>query len=394
MEEVLQAPDAVPGAQLDRPRQVLTIDQVVEASRRDDEDKADVLTTIEKVTIEVSPNRIKQLKDEAAGENKTKFSKETLREALVLIADINDKERGISEQGVPIHLSMRAFKQLFSNILNIPHDHMLACLESVPSTAQQMIDGWQQFLHGTPILLRLRQDHGSYACRAALRGSHCRDLDNTPIFAAVSNVLQEHELVVTDAPHVGDVSRLRMAFSDPKFQLNLGGGGRPDPINLGLHISNSEVGTGPLDFSVITYRLICSNGVISAIEGSQVVNIKHMGKKTPKEVALIAESGIRQAKQTCQAHWQPILSLVQTPVEDPEAEIRKIFRSKDYRLPDMLLEPTIDLYKANYEDMKNKWGVTNALTLMARNMPGEPERRAQFEKAAGKYAVAAIPAAR
>jgi hypothetical protein len=96
----------------------------------------------------------------------------------------------------------------------------------------------------------------------------------------------------------------------------------PDPIRVGVHVSNSEVGLGAISFSALITRLVCTNGVIVKIADLGGFHRRHIGRvgeelsrlvqeALPRVLAAADEAGYRFAQLRFRAAPAPVETFVQ-----------------------------------------------------------------------------------
>lgn len=103
-----------------------------------------------------------------------------------------------------------------------------------------------------------------------------RPLDNFDLANAVLPILMEQpDLKVVSTQFTEHRFYLKAVFPRIENEIKVG-----DPVQSGVVISNSEVGSGSLTVSPLVYRLVCLNGMISAYGGQKKY---HVGRAASSE---------------------------------------------------------------------------------------------------------------
>jgi hypothetical protein len=105
-----------------------------------------------------------------------------------------------------------------------------------------------------------------------------RPLDNFDLANAVLPELMRHQEIQIVSTQFTD-RRFYMKAVLPKIETEVKKG---DPVQIGLVISNSEVGSGSLAVLPLVYRLLCLNGMIGEEYGRRKY---HIGKRAEEEGA-------------------------------------------------------------------------------------------------------------
>jgi hypothetical protein len=127
-------------------------------------------------------------------------------------------------------------------------------------------------------------------------------IDNWPVAEAVVPILHEAGVKVESC----EVTDRKMYFkvTSPKHQGDVKVG---DPVQLGLVVSNSEVGLGFLNVQMMIYRLICANGAIVGRDYGEGIRFAHRGSRQPV--------GIVYAEDTMRTHGAAIALQVRDTVK-------------------------------------------------------------------------------
>jgi hypothetical protein len=149
-----------------------------------------------------------------------------------------------------------------------------------------------------------------------------------------------------------------------------------DPIRIGLHISNSEVGLGSITVSALITRLVCMNGMVVQIKDLGSLRRRHIGKAGDSLRMVIQEGLTRILHEADQAAvW--FLKLRETSVQEPvDALIRTMV--EDRGLPETLVPLVQDTLEG-----ETMYDVVNGFTQAAQRFP--IAERLEIETAMSRY---------
>jgi hypothetical protein len=99
-----------------------------------------------------------------------------------------------------------------------------------------------------------------------------RPLDNYELAQAVLPELMSHDSIRVESTSFTE-RRFYLKAVLPKIETEVKVG---DPVQIGIMVSNSEVGSGALQVAPLIYRLICKNGMVSPDYGQRRY---HVGKR-------------------------------------------------------------------------------------------------------------------
>jgi hypothetical protein len=158
--------------------------------------------------------------------------------------------------------------------LNIPAAYHRKVLSEHPALLRENVNYLLQ-RHTTPMMFRTRDNQTD----AVLSNAYKR-IDNYPVASMVLPVLQEADVTVESC----DVTDHKMYIKvvSPRLQGDVKVN---DPVQLGMVISNSEVGLGFLNVQTMIYRLVCTNGMISGRDLGEGIRMAHRGSRQPLGVA-------------------------------------------------------------------------------------------------------------
>lgn len=143
-----------------------------------------------------------------------------------------------------------------------------------------------------PLMVRTLNDNAMNYADAILSNAYKR-MDNWPVAEKVIPILHEAGVKV-ESCEVTD-HKMYIKVVSPKHQGDVKVG---DPVQLGIIVSNSEVGLGFLQVQTFIYRLICLNGMISGRDFGDGIRFAHRGSRQPL--------GIVYGEDTMRAHGHAI----------------------------------------------------------------------------------------
>ena len=114
----------------------------------------------------------------------------------------------------------------------------------------------------------------------AIMSNRYRAIDNYDIAPMVFESIIETQAQVISCDVTDTKLYIKALF--PKTEAEVAKG---DPVQMGVVISNSEIGMGQLSFQPLLYRLICTNG---AIMQDQSLKRRHLGSKLEMDDAGLA----------------------------------------------------------------------------------------------------------
>lgn len=126
--------------------------------------------------------------------------------------------------------------------------------------------------HEQPVLVRTRQNGGTDPGVRAVLSHRYRAVDHLPLLEALERLLPEHRLSLGGWSLDDEQLTLRIvANADHPASLQ-------DPLRVGLHVSNSEVGLGCVSLTALVTRLVCSNGLVVKVADLGGLHRRHVGR--------------------------------------------------------------------------------------------------------------------
>lgn len=252
--------------------------------------------------------------------------------------------------------------------------------------------------------IRTLADHesngsGSLLTGRAFLGNGYKPLDNYDMLDALLPALSGAGLALKSSEVTE--KRLYMQMVTEKIEARVNGirGGVDDRVQLGLVVSNSEVGCGALSIQVLVYRLVCTNGMVVGddMPGFRKVHVgATLSRGEDAAVFTDATKRLTDAAVWAQAKDAITAAVSQTNLDkiverlngiatvklaNPEGAVELVAKKFD------LLETERNGVMANLiagGDV-TQWGLTNAVTALA-NEIGSYDRAIELETIGGKVA--------
>lgn len=229
-----------------------------------------------------------------------------------------------------------------------------------------------------------------------------RRIDNEQIFQAAGEALVESgaqvEAVSTDATD----QKLYLQVKFPRLEGEVKKG---DPVQGGLIITNSEIGSGALEVRPLIYRLVCLNGMVRPVDvenGS--VRRNHIGRRVEagEDFTIYSDETLKaddhalmlKIRDSIRNLSDPQLffklmeemraaaegKVIERPVLAVE-ELAKVITLRD-REKELVLENLLRGDTGLGTDL-SKWGLLNAVTRVA-NENEDYDRAVELQEAGGK----------
>lgn len=218
-------------------------------------------------------------------------------------------------------------------------------------------------------LIRTKND----VCRACLSDRYSI-IDNEDIIHSIYETFKDEniEVVGNSIDHTYMNLRLKMT----EIQLNAGTEQNKDPLFLGVHVLNSEVGASSVIIYLIIYREVCTNGLVREISRGGGYKQRHIINPNDTQSA-IAEKFANVLREGIES-LELFASSKDKKVSKPEKVIEEIVNRE--RLPKEMTERVVKSYLE--EEDPTEYGILNAFTRSAREMNFVD--RLEVEKLAGK----------
>jgi hypothetical protein len=182
-----------------------------------------------------------------------------------------------------------------ANRLGIPKKYYDKCKVELPELLNKNVNGWLQKQNDKLLVRTL--DHKT---RAILSDKY-RPLDNFDLAKTVLPIIADGMQVVSC--DLTDTNLYIKAVS-PKISAEVSKG---DVVQMGIVISNSEVGCGAVSVLPMIYRLICTNGMISA---DNSLRKYHIGKQNTGEENLREYFSTETRRLDDKVFWNKVKDIV------------------------------------------------------------------------------------
>ena len=265
-----------------------------------------------------------------------------------------------------------------STRLGIPTRYAKKCMETSPDLFAQHANFWIEreewenkswFVRGQGDMIR------------AFLSDRYTTLDNHFLVEMLQNVLGSGGIVdIKNLSLDPQYFNLRLVF--PELSTNIGTVITKDDIMVGVHITNSEVGSSSLRIDSCLFRLVCSNGLISRVGGESLMQQRHV-HLTNSEMENRVAGAITEAIRLGDSTIDSFAKLQDVKVNDPMEEIKRLAKSEKYSdkfVDDLSLSYSIEKGITGNE---SAYELVNAFTRSAQNMPTF-DRRLEVEQFAGK----------
>lgn len=160
-----------------------------------------------------------------------------------------------------------------------------------------------------------------------------------------------------------------------------------DRLHPGFHLRNSEVGASALSLDDHWLRLVCSNGLMVRVGGKRSLYRTHRAIEDDQlAAALVIAIGRLPERWATSFEW--MRAAKHTPVPHPDDAVEAIL-GDSAEVPKALLEEAQRVVLR--EGDLTRFGVVQAITLVAHEKNKDPDVRFAMERLAGDY-LAATPA--
>jgi hypothetical protein len=206
-----------------------------------------------------------------------------------------------------------------------------------------------------------------------------RSLDNYDLLETILPVLSERKDLEIESSNISeDKIYLKVFFKDLEREVT-NSSEVNDIVRAGLVISNSEVGAGSLKIQPMTYRLVCTNGMISPTAMKKY----HVGKgatTSMDEVQAILTDETKMLND--EAFWKTVRDIIHHNMKPEiiDAEIKKFNEAAKAPIVGNAIEAvekTVKKYNLNEKQKDTildhlikggdltRWGLANAVTRTA-----------------------------
>lgn len=207
------------------------------------------------------------------------------------------------------------------------------------------------------VLVRLRAGHEHYkpTVRAVLSDRYAA-VDHLPLLLALQALVERHELGVQSWSLDDEHLTLRLLLKG-EHPASL-----KDPLRVGLHISNSEIGLGRISITALITRLVCTNGLVVKVADLGGIHRRHIGRADEDLEAVVRMAIPRVLEEADQAATRfTALRSQAVPGEVDEFLARTVH---DVELPETLLPRLTGAIEG-----ETLYDVVNAFTRVAQDFP-------------------------
>jgi hypothetical protein len=170
-----------------------------------------------------------------------------------------------------------------------------------------------------------------------------------------------------------------------------------DPVQSGIVVSNSEVGSGSLSVQPLVYRLVCKNGMISSYGGQRKY---HVGRAHSSEAEAFELYRDETLQADDRAFWLKVQDVVRATMDESKFEVivRKMAETKGQPItgnPVRAVEEITKVLTLNQTEGENvlqhlirggdlsRYGMLNAITRAAQDVD-DYDRATDLEAAGGR----------
>jgi len=152
----------------------------------------------------------------------------------------------------------------------IPASYYKKLTEEAPALLDENVNHW---FDSKPANRLVRSLDGNVR---AFMSDKYKLIDNAPVLGMLMESLDEHKGGIEFASMDVTDNRMYLKINSPRLQGDIKVN---DPVQMGIVISNSEVGLGALDIRAMIYRLVCTNGMIAGRDMGEGVRRTHLGAR-------------------------------------------------------------------------------------------------------------------
>jgi hypothetical protein len=281
--------------------------------------------------------------------------------------------------------------------LGVPVKYYNRMMAEAPELLRENVNHWLASGQDRRFIRTFREADGAASTGRAFLSNGYKPLDNYDLMTALVPPLTNTGLRAASSQVTE--TRLYMQLVTDKITAEVK---RGDAVQLGLVVSNSEVGSGALSIQLLVYRLVCTNGLIMPAEDLPGFRAVHLGRGFEGDQSVLREETRRL---TDAAIWNQARDVITAAVSQASLDnmVRKLQGIAQVRLQDP--EKAVELVAKRYdlaEDERkgvmanliagadvSQWGLVNAVTSLA-NTAVNYDRAIELETIGGK--VASIPA--
>ncbi len=167
---------------------------------------------------------------------------------------------------------------------------------------------------------------------------------------------------------------MRLSYNDLTRAIGTLPDGSPDYNRVGNDFINSEVAASAFHLQDLLWRLICSNGLKAFTKDGDPFSQRHIHLRPDEFKSRVASEMVKSIEHGVE-FLEEFEASQKVAVPDPFIAIRNIAKAEKFST-----DLTADVLDS-FEGDNSAYGVVNAITKAARNLPNE--KRLQVEKVAG-----------
>lgn len=326
--------------------QKIRLDEVLAAIEQDSRGKADYITPVNNLRVDNEGNFV-----------------------FLRTGDV----QGSALRDIPFDATEWAERQLM-NRLGMPAQYFRKAKEEDPELFSRHFNHWANKAEGT-IRLRTKVSGTNGLIRGAVSDKYSV-LDNDMVGDTLKEILKgQEDNYQIEMFHLDDKRmHLRLTFLDLTKQLGVLPDGTPDYMRIGEDVINSEVGAASFNLLKMVWRLVCSNGLRRWDREDSFIQ-RHIHLRTIEFQGRVAEAMVNQL-HAGQEFLQRFEETQRQRIQNPFAVITKLSKEGGFS------RQFTDTAKESFEGDNTAYGVINAFTRAARDLPNE--RRLEAENFAGK----------
>jgi hypothetical protein len=237
----------------------------------------------------------------------------------------------------------------------VPSRYLARCPNAL---AAKNLNHWLETLElPEKVFVRTHKEGSSCPCviRAILSDTYAA-VNNEDVLETLLELIPNQRLGVQSWSLDDEQMTLRLILdSDHPASLD-------DPLRVGLHVSNSEVGLKKVSISSLITRLVCSNGLVVNVGDLGGVHRRHVGRAQESLYGFVHDGLTKVLLEADQAAYR-LVQLREKPAPEPvEAFIEKT--AKEMELPEGIAEKAIEALEG-----ETIYDVINGFTLCAQDLP-------------------------
>lgn len=289
---------------------------------------------------------------------------------------VGGEHTALAKQGLEFDMTDWAYSQLLSR-LGMPVSYFRKVMSFEPEFFSRHFNFWTRAKDIGDKTVRLRTKiHGNSALIRGAVSDVYSTLDNYQVGEIMAKLLEGEEADYEINSFYLDDKRFHMRLTYPELTriTRTLPDGTPDASRLGNDIVNSEVGAASFMLAALVWREICSNGLMGWGR-DWVFTQRHVHLRPVEFQARVAETMVKSLN----AGTDLLIEYEKTQAQkivNPFVAIRNLAKEGGFS------QKFADTVKEQYEGDDTAYGVINAFTRAARELPNE--ERLETERFAGR----------